>query len=511
MRYLPLAIILLLVASGCEKLWDKHFEVNEDTVDQPMWDYIRSQDKYSVFVSYMEEYQLDTIFDGNASLTLFVPDNEAFESFNPDTGDVSIMLQYHILKYLFSIYNVTEEKLLQTSSGKFSQAEFYNGEYRYSGVRISWFSPLFLDGRIYEIEEVAYPLPNLYEYIAQTCQVLKDYIDSYDSVLLDYGQSKPLGFNDEGQVVYDSVYSIVNYFDSLYFPVNSEDRYTTATFVLFSDEEYYSALEEMADNMAGDLTVSDIPMVWQEEVFIPELLSTGLFPNTLEYEDLMKGKLKNVQGDSAVVDYTNIDPDSRLLCSNGAAYNYTSFKVPEYLYQGEVRIEGESMVDSLGSGLYYWKPQFKVSGESEAVATNPVKSYSQGAENDSLMILTFPSQPFEGEFKLEFSFKNMLPQRYQLVWAANYRPSGVYNIYANDELIKEKFDMFGLRKTVYGELGDFYLPDEQGNNKLDAVLDNITEFGDIKITIEYDGRGGTTSVVPVNGINIDYIALIPIE
>jgi hypothetical protein len=56
----------------------------------------------------------------------------------------------------------------------------------------------------------------------------------------------------------------------------------------------------------------------------------------------------------------------------------------------------------------------------------------------------------------------------------------------------------------------YYFP-VNGNNRFDAPIDFLTEFGDVKITIKYKGKGGTSSITPLNGFNIDFISLIPAQ
>ncbi len=513
MRYITFSLIVMLLSGlvSCTKTWDEHYLNIEETVNDSQWNAIKNNTRYSDFVSVMEEFSLDTIFKTGGSFTLFVPTNDAFDSFNSDTGDMSIIMRYHVLDYVFNTIIVTKSKLVRTTTGKFAPIELYEGVYSYGGMDVSYTSPLYIDGRFYEIQGVAYPRPNLYEYISLNSMVLKEYISAYDSVLLDYEKSTPLGFDESGNIYYDSVYTEVNYFDSIYFPLNQEDRNKTATFVVFNDEQYAAALDEMAVNLGGAIvTGDDIPEIWKDEVLIPNLIENGLFPNSLQYEDLAAGRLKNVVGDSVDIEFENIDPDSRLLCSNGIVFNYHDFKVPEYLYRGEVRIEGEHMVYPVGAGIYFWKPGFTVTGSNEVVTATPLKSISIGAENDSLVVLPFPGKPYEGEFSFEFYFKNMFPQKYLFVMGANYRPSGVYKIYVNDILIRE-FDTFELRKTVYGVNGEYYFPDDKGNNRFDAEFDHLTEYGDIKITITYSDPGGPSGVTPDNGFNVDFISLIPTD
>ncbi len=502
-----LLLVLLAGFFSCEKRFDEHYNSAPETIDMRIWDAISANPDYSKFVELISEYELDSIFNQESSFTLFVPTNAAFESFNPDTGDISALLKFHILSYVFNLVSVDKARSIQTSGGKFALVEFFDGMFRYSGSGITSSSPLYLDGRYYELGEIAYPKQNLYEYIAQNTLVLKHYIDEFDSVLLDLEKSTPLGFDDEGNTVYDSVYTIANYFDTLYYPLNEEHRTRTATFILFDDDQYVNALDEMALDMGGGMVSGeDVPASWQEEVLLPELISLGLFPNSLQYEDFLPIKVRNILGDTVEVDPGLIDPE-RILCSNGVVFSYNDeFRVPQYLYKGEVSIEGEHMVDSVAAGIFFWKPEFKVSGSTSAVAATPVKGYvPEGARNDSTVSVTFPFS-FEGEFTFEFYFKNMFPQRYQFVWAASSRPSGLYQVFVNDVFIRE-FDTFSLRSAVPSIVtGEYFFP-INGHNKFDGLVDHLTEYGDVKITLKYISSG----FLKDDGFNIDYISLIPVD
>lgn len=511
MKKIVAIIVVVLGLFACTDQWEQHFNGFQETANQSMWDAIKKQSKYSEFVRLVEEFHLDSVFQKEESFTVFIPTNEALGTLNTESGDVKTILQYHFLDYVLNTINISSSRLIQTSTGKFTTIEFVNGSYNYNGVPINYSSPLYKNGNFYELAEVAYPKPNLYEYISQNTSILKEYIDSYDSILLDLNNSKPLGFNGQGQVIYDSIYQVVNYFDSLYYAVNTEDRFKGATFILFDDNQYENALDKMAQNIGNGIeTASDIPKVWQNQVLIPKMINIGLFPKLLQYDELGPGKLKNVSGDSVLVDISNIDPDSKFLCSNGIVYKYQNFEIPEEFYKGELRMEGEHMVDSVGLGIYVWKPEIKVWGTSNAVSVNPSVSKSIGAENDSLVSIQFPDQPFYGEFNVEFNFRNVFPQKYLLVWGANFRPSGLYQFFVNDKLVRE-FDTFTLRSYVWkSDFSDMYFP-QNGNNRFDAFVDNITEYGNVKITVKYVGTGGTSSIKPTNGFNIDFVSLIPIE
>ena len=95
--------------------------------------------------------------------------------------------------------------------------------------------------------------------------------------------------------------------------------------------------------------------------------------------------------------------------------------------------------------------------------------------------------------------------KYLFVWGANFNPSGVYQVFVNDLLVRE-FDTFDLRSTVFSVKANKYYFPRNGFNSFDALVDNITEYGDIKITLKYTG---SSPINRTNGFYIDYVSLIP--
>ena len=98
-------------------------------------------------------------------------------------------------------------------------------------------------------------------------------------------------------------------------------------------------------------------MEWQNEVLIPYLLERGVFENMLEREEFLQKaindtvKLKNILGDSVVIDY---EPGEKTICSNGYAYNYDNFVVPDTLYKASIFYEGEWWLKTLGNQSFGW-------------------------------------------------------------------------------------------------------------------------------------------------------------
>ena len=219
----------------------------------------------------------------------------------------------------------------------------------------------------------------------------------------------------------------------------------------------------------------------------------------LEYTDLMEGRLASVTGDSVDVDYENIDPVSQYLCSNGLTYQFHDFSIDSSFYLSGSHIEGESMIDTLGAGSWTWKDGIVTTG----TFVSPFGVNSIHASNGSTLNAPF-TRGYTGEFSLQFTIKNVLPMRYRLVWSSNFRPSGLFAIHVNDINIGE-FDSFNFRSTIQSVTGEYFRPKE-GFNKKDFWVENLTEFGDVTIRFEYLGPGKEQN----NGLNIDYVKLIPV-
>ena len=484
--------------SCTKKDWEEYYNDYDEQVDRNLWEVVKEEPRYTRFVEYFEEYELDSLFESGLSFTLFIPDNDAMELISDTSGSIDKILSNHISRTVFLTRNLETTRKLETLLGKFAVVSRTSNGYSFEDQAIEYSSPLYLNGKIYEISEIAYPKPNLYEFTQLFSSVISAYIDLNDSAYLDKSLSDPIGFDDQGNTIYDSVVSVVNLFERDFFPVSQEFRDKSATFILFTQDQYDAALDVMAGSLgSGYISHEDIPEKWQFEILLPDIMEKSLFDDRLEYHQLQVDMV-SATGDSVVIDPTNIDPDSKYVCSNGLVYTYYDFEVEKDLFQGETRIEGEELIDSIGAGVFAWKEDVVASGLTVA----PDKQYAAQASEGMLVNVQF-QRNYSGKYSLEFSFKNIFPMRYRLEWRASYRPSGVFSVFVNGTDLGS-YDTYNLRQSVISVTGDRFSPDEGFNTK-DWWVESITEFGDVSIRIEYKDSGFGSN----NGLNIDYIALIP--
>lgn len=510
-KYLP--VLLMLLFSSCTEDWEQHYGDIEKSVDVKLWDTIKTIDKYSEFTKYLELFHLDTVLQSSNSRTLFIPTNQAFtEYLNTDTTGIEVTMKYHITNNFFMLQEVKNKYRLQTLSEKYALIENNNNIYSIDGIEITEASPLMLNGKFYEINEVVKPKPNLYQYIMWNNPAVRKYIDKQDTIILDVFSSKPLGINDKGETIYDSVLYVSNKFEEEYFGISREYSNFSATLLIPDSSNYNAALNEMAANLGSDFnSYTDIPAKWQNEVLIPRLLHRGTYWGVMDPHQFQKSKLANIKGDSIPIDFV-IDPSSRFICSNGIIYDYLSFAIPTSLYE-ENSLEGEALCTKVGDQFTWDEDKITLEGNS---SFQPRKQVFEGASNDTVINVEF-SKNYEETYAVSFKIKNVFPRTYRIVWKTNFRTSGIYSIYVNGEIItlgdpgfypnSEELDVFDLSNGFYSTLGYKVWPDESGYLELDGRVDNITEYGDVDIKIEYRGSGNAT----VNGLNMDYVTLLPIE
>jgi uncharacterized surface protein with fasciclin (FAS1) repeats len=508
-NHLIIALCTLLFLLGCEnKTWDDHYYDQPETVDQDIWEVIQADENFSIFAGFIKEFKYDSLFEGTNPYTMFIPTNEAWNQYL-DTGAMArAILDYHISLHVIQSRNIRGREKIQTLGEKFAWFERSGSDMTLDEIPIEFESPLYRNGKYYIIKEVALPKPNLYEFFALNNPILKEYIDSQDSIILDKELSRPIGFDEDGNTIYDTVSIIYNEFEEDFFPVSEEFRFKTATIVFPLEDDYNSALTEMAQSMGSvyeDYT--DIPLDWQNDILIPYLLEHGVFENMVEesefilppYRDTLK--MKNILGDSVVIDY---QPSDKYLCSNGYAYNYDSFEVPDTLWKGSYRHEGEWLLRRTGSNKFTWLKGVTVTS---TTTFPPLRELVPTASNDSIMKVNF-NKGYTGSFTLDFNIRTLFPRKYLMVIRTHMYVGGIYDIYVNDELVMtmDWYDYVRNREVWFSAAGGVYRP-ESGYNRFDCFIENKLEYGQTRIKFVYKEPGRVQN----NGLVIDYLEFVPVE
>ena len=499
-------LITLLLTTGCKKEWDQYYDSNPPTVDENVWNAIKQDPDLSTFVKYMEQKQFDTLFTYNNSYTLFIPVNESFTGLTDADSITASVLDYHISQNLIQSSTIKGNVKIQTLSDKFALLQNEANKLKFDGIDVNFESPLYKNGKFYKMTKVGFPLPNIYEYYAVHNPIFKKYVDSKDSIIVDKERSRPIGFDENGNTIYDTVPIIYNKFEEEYFPIREEFRNKAVTIAFPNEENYNSALTKMAEALGSVYKdYKDIPIDWQYKKLIPYLLQHGVFENLVERSVFLtptRGdtvKMKNILGDSVVIDYV---PGQKVLCSNGYVYDYTTFDVPDTLWSSPVPFEGESLVYQTGINKFGWRDGVVASS---STSVKPLAEIVANASNDSVLRVPFPLN-YTGTFSLEFTVKDLFPRKYLMKIRTDMYTGGIYEIYVNGELVKtfdyDKYkDRYGLIQSV---TGTWYKP-EGRFNWFDCYVDDKAEYGKTKIKFVYKGPSTLSS----NGLVLDLIEFEP--
>jgi uncharacterized surface protein with fasciclin (FAS1) repeats len=499
----------ILLTMGCNPRWEEYYDEYPETVNENVWNAMQSDPEISEFTQVLMDYELDTLFNSDIPYAVFTPTNEAMGAF-PDSVDQTLLM-YHICSHFIHSGSIQGKRKIQTLTEKFALFERHMNTFSIDGVEIESESPLYRNGRYFLVNEVIRPKPNLYEYFRLTNPVMSNYIDSQDSIILDRGQSTPIGFDEEGNTIYDTVSVVFNIFEYEYFPVKHEFRDVAVTIVFPKQEDYNAALNVMADALGVQYNdYNDIPLDWQNNVLIPQLLQQGVFLNMLEPHEFFREsegdvkKLMNIQGDSIVINYTPIE---KSLCSNGYAYNYQDYQIEDSLYSGGSRIEAESLTDLTGINKFAWIEGVNVR---QTIPFAPEQEFIISASEDTIVKVRFPNG-YSDEFSVEFESDKLFPRKYVLEVRTHMDIGGIYDIYVNEELVKS-FDYEEFRDPFYKGIiesvitDEYYFPEGRFNS-FDMFVENIMEYGPAVIRFEYMGPGTNTS----NGLVLDYLEFRPAD
>jgi len=506
---ISLLIFCILLVTACDPQWEEYYDNYPETVNKKVWDVLKEDPDVSSFVELMEAYEYDTLFNSDISYTLFIPGNDALESYLDQEEVDDYFLGYHLSPLIVQSGNLTtDERLVQTISEKYIRLQRSGASVTADGVASDYESPLFLDGKYYILEEAIEPRPNLYEYYKINNSVLSDYIDTQDSIILDKALSIPIGFDEYGKTIYDTVSEVINLFEEEYFPVKQEDRSVFGTIVFPKADDYNEALDVVAESLGSSMVNhEDIPLEWQHEILLPYLFRKGIFLNEIEQEEFPtniespKNRMLNILGDSIVIDYI---PTEKVECSNGYTYNYLDFTIPEDLYQGNVKFELENLLLESGVNHFAWKEDVKVESD---LSVRPQRVYIKTASNDSIVRVQFPGA-YEGTYSVQFKGPRLFPRNYLMVVSTNMDYGGIYDIYVNGELATtfDYTEYLYARGVIYGATGERYLPDGRFN-KFDMLVENITSYDEVDIKFEYKGPGSVAN----NGLVVDVLEFVPLN
>jgi hypothetical protein len=337
LKYSFSLLIAALIFNACNDSWDEHYNqdeqiVNNDNIEvvkMSVVDFLKSKSNFSSFYKLFEDEGLiNDIKEKNLLYTLLIVDNSSMTG-NPPSDDTEYLAKSHISDISLSPSNLYDGQRILMWNGKYlnvSKVENENKEFTisFNGAKVKKITKVN-DGYIYEIEDFVDSPKSMFELIKdlnEDYSIFRDMILSRNQLTFDREASLPIGVDNTGSTVYDSVFIVTNpYFDAINFDLNSESL--TATMLIFPNDVVEKALTEAVKNLAswGLQREDSVLSNWiLEAAFYNQRLTKQDFDENIDLSSIFKRQWRTT--------VQNVDLDNPVSMSNGVAYIVTEFKIP---------------------------------------------------------------------------------------------------------------------------------------------------------------------------------------
>lgn len=347
MKYtLTYTILLLIFCSGCENTWDDHYGYEDDAriagASLTTWETIKTMsDKYPKFITLIKRAGYDKMLNSDRMLTVWMPKDETIPDEVMKYDSLSSEVQRFVKNHMNSLplfktklagrsqINSLAKKVLFLTEG-YSNSFFYQGTWQrpiYIGDNHVYnFDIACTNGVIHEVSGILKPLQNLAEFLMEAgdeYQLFRDSLTGRNDTIFRPELSFPIGVDDVGQTIYDSVFDIEH---SLLRGLRLDDEEDIQTLCLPSNDVIHTAFVEKMKYMESikrPFTAVDSALCWKW-IMTASILN-GKVENYSAYQQSAYGaKL----GDK--IQWVDSKYEE---CSNGHGYSWTKMVLPNYIFR----------------------------------------------------------------------------------------------------------------------------------------------------------------------------------
>lgn len=460
-RYINLWILSLGLLVGCNTAWDKYFnqvgEYEGEAVSPlNLLDYLKTQESYSDFVGLLEKAGVDEVLTKNQVLTVWAIPNEniPIEIKSADSTTLRQFMKNHINNVALYKSKLGPRRI-HTLAGKILKTEVDENIYTIDEVTITRMNQICQNGVIHELKDgVLTPKKNIYEYmmsLGEECSIFRDTLNAYNDTVFDRANSLPIGENELGNTVYDSVFVIENPFLPARGDIRDEER--ELTLFLPTNDVVKSMLMSVSSffaQMKMEFTTADTNriMTWMLKSVVHSGRMTS-YPTGRS--------LTSVHGSEWRTDKEYVKEDFEN-CSNGNVYIVSTLVFPrkEYMEKLEIRPYYALLVDKSKQGELLQGSE----GVTFSIQTN---TYGLGKD---VLIANMPSSDKNAWIQFQAVIRNtkgvieakkVMPGTYKLsasYKAWNNRKVALYAVYEDQEGVhEEKVTEFDLMKKANANSG----------------------------------------------------------
>ncbi len=331
-------ILLILGFISCNDSWDTHYSSQENVVNNEhvtivnsnAVDYLKSESAYSsMFKLFQETGVIEAIQSRDQLFTIMVVNNNALNAGVEGNEDREYLAKSHVSNVALSPENLSNGQRLFMWTGKavnITKEEGLNGAYQiqFNNARVTKVIKT-KDAYIYEIDTYIIAPKSMYEILESlrdNYSIFKEMVLSRNQRQFDRDASIPIGVDNTGSTIYDSVFITTNpYFLTHNFDIMSES--IRATMLIPSNEVVNNALNTARENLSSwGLTRNDT--ILENWIF-----ESAFFNQQYQKQDFIDNEdLTSVFGKQWRTTVQQVDLDNPIMMSNGTAYYVESMKIP---------------------------------------------------------------------------------------------------------------------------------------------------------------------------------------
>lgn len=335
-KYLVTAVLLSGSFWSCTNEWDTHYGadsevVNNDqvsVVNSSAVDYLKSETDLSNMYTLFQETGLIDQMNGKEQLfTILVVENSAATRAEADEERV-YLAKSHISDASLSPSNLTDGQRVLMWNGKYINVK----KEIEAGVETIYFQNSKVtkitkvnNGYIYTIDQYVDSPRSMYELIeslGDDYSIFRNMIVSRNERTFDKAASLPIGVDNTGSTVYDSIFVITNpYFKAQGFDLMSESL--TATMLIPSNAVIEQALSDARASL-NEWGLTRVDSIMENWIF-----QSAFFNKKYVKQDFADNEdLTSIFSKQWRTTIQKVDLDEPVSMSNGVAYYINSMKIP---------------------------------------------------------------------------------------------------------------------------------------------------------------------------------------
>jgi hypothetical protein len=261
---IPFLLSLLLTVAACAGFWacndkEEHYaEQPEVTGEFSLMQEIENNPEWEKFAEILRATGYDKHLASDAVYTVWIPDKDILN--NVDMNDLASLKRLaanHIARYTQSASGTGARRIYMLNN-KPMTLEYIAGDYYLYDVKMQTQNRVAKNGLLHTLQGQLPYRSNLWEYMDDNAgfDSIRNYLYSFDQYYFNPNASQQISYNEEGDIVYDSVFTHSNAMFNRIGPVSAED--STFTMIMPANrawEETYQRIfpyfNEFVDETIG--------------------------------------------------------------------------------------------------------------------------------------------------------------------------------------------------------------------------------------------------------------------